>query len=169
MKMSWKYGRWIAVAGLVLGLTGVHTGFADGDQSTIITSEKLTFDYQNQFALFENDVIVVDPQMRIFADTLRVMFDNNNRARLIRAEGRVRILQDDKQARAQVAVYHVDSGKIVLTGDPMVTRGRDTFTAVEITYWRDDNRVEGKPQARLVIHPEGGSRRDVLGGPAGGR
>jgi lipopolysaccharide export system protein LptA len=132
---------------------------------TVITSEKLTFDYQNQYALFEKDVVVVDPSMRLFADTLLVTFDANNKAEKIKAEGKVRILQEDKQARAKVADYNVETGEIVLTGEPQVTRGRDTLTAEVIRFWRDEDRMECSPRARLVIFPDDddGTRGSLFG------
>lgn len=132
---------------------------------TVITSEKLTFDYKNQYALFEKDVVVVDPSMKLFADTMLVTFDENNKAQKIKAEGRVRILQEDKQASSKVAEYDVESGEIVLTGDPQVTRGRDTLTADVIKFWRDENRMECMPRARLVIYPDedGGTRGSLFG------
>jgi lipopolysaccharide export system protein LptA len=129
---------------------------------TVITSEKLTFDYLKKYAFFEKDVVVVDPEMKIFSDTMRVEFDEDNNAEKITAKGNVIIVQEDKRARAAEAVYEVPSGRITLKGEPMVTRGRDIFTAQVITYWRDDERIEGQPQARLVIYPDDDSRRDSL-------
>jgi len=127
---------------------------------TVITSEKLTFDYLKQYAYFEKDVVVVDPQMKIYADTMMVIFSDDNKAKSIKAEGNVIIIQDDKRARAAVAEYKVDVGEITLTGEPMVTSGRNILTAEVIKFWRDDNRMECKPRSRLVIYPD-----DDSGGP----
>ena len=41
---------------------------------TTITSKRLTFDYKRSIAIFEEDVVVVDPQLRIEADNLTVLF-----------------------------------------------------------------------------------------------
>ena len=132
--------------------------------STVITSEKLTFDYKNHFALFENNVLVTDPEMRLTADKLTVMFNEKGAAEVIKAEGNVHITQLDKVARSQVATYDVNSGKIVLAGKPRVTRGRDTLDGEVITFWRDDNRMTCQSRARLVIHPEkDGTSKSFLG------
>lgn len=137
---------------------------------TVITSEKLTFDYIKQYALFEQNVVVVDPQMKIYADTMLVLFDENNKARSIKAEGNVVIVQDDKRARAAVAEYKVDVGEITLTGSPMVTSGKNILTAEVIKFWRDDNRMECKPKSRLVIYPDGdNSAENLFGDPKRGR
>ncbi|HMP91115.1 MAG TPA: LptA/OstA family protein [Kiritimatiellia bacterium] len=137
---------------------------------TVITSDKLTFDYLKQYAFFEQNVVVVDPQMKIYADTMMVTFDENNRARNIKAQGNVIIIQEDKRARATMAEYNVETGEITLTGKPMITSGKNIFTADVIRYWRDDERMEGKPNSRLIIYPEGDAAMDSLfGEPARGR
>jgi lipopolysaccharide export system protein LptA len=141
------------------------------EQLTVITSDKLTFDYKNHFALFEQNVVVVDPQMRITADKMTVNFDDKNKVRLIKAEGRVVIVQEDKQAKSAEAVYDVDQGTVVLTGQPEVTRGHDVLTGRSITFWRDQNRMKVDSDVRLKIFPQGGGARNALlfGDPARGK
>lgn len=137
---------------------------------TVITSEKLTFDYNKQFAMFEKDVVVVDPRMKIYADKMTVRFSADNKAENIKAEGNVIIIQEDKRARGAVAEYDVASGLVTLSGNPMITSGKNIFTADLIKFWRDDNRMVGEPKSRLVIYPEGdGSREKLFGEPIRGR
>jgi lipopolysaccharide export system protein LptA len=142
-----------------------------GESLTVITSDRLTFDYRNRFALFEQNVVVVDAELRITADKMTVNFDEKNDVQLIQAEGRVVIVQEDKQARSAKAVYEVAQGTIVLTGSPEVTRGRDVLTGDTITFWRDENRMKVEPRARLVIHPGSGGARGtlMLGDPTRGK
>ena len=131
---------------------------------TVITSEKLTFDYKKQYALFENNVVVTDPEMQLAADRLTVFFDAKGKAKSIKAEGRVTIQQADKTAQSGLATYDFESGKIVLAVKPRVTRGRDTLEGELITFWRDQNRLICQPQARLVIYPEKGGVKDQFFG-----
>lgn len=172
-KTAWRQIGMVLVGALIVGHVLAQDKKADSTSDsdvTVITSEKLTFDYIKQYAFFEKDVVVVDPRMKIFADTMMVKFDENNRAKSIKAEGNVIIVQEDKRARAAVAEYKVDTGEITLTGEPMITRGKNIFTAEVIKYWRDDERMEGKPQARLVIYPEGDrSSESLFGDPKRGR
>lgn len=165
MKLRRMNAGWMGLL-LLAAVTGwARAAEVPEAELTVITSEKLTFDYQNQYALFEKDVVVVDPSMKLFSDNLLVTFDENNKAKKIKAEGRVRIVQEDKQARSKVAEYNVETGEIVLTGEPQVTRGKDTLTAEVIRFWRDENRMECSPRARLVIYPsEDGSPRESLFG-----
>ena len=131
---------------------------------TVITSEKLTFDYKKQYALFENNVLVTDPEMQLAADRLTVLFDAKGKAQSIKAEGRVTIKQLDKTAQAGLATYDFETGKIVLAIKPRVTRGRDTLEGELITFWRDQNRMVCQPQARLVIYPERGGVKEQFFG-----
>jgi len=169
---SWRFGLVLLLSLVFVSVYAQDKKSETGSDSdvTVITSEKLTFDYIKQYALFEKDVVVVDPRMKIFSDTMMVKFDENNRAKSIKAEGNVIIVQEDKRARAAAAEYKVDTGEITLTGEPMITSGKNIFTAEVIRYWRDDERMEGKPQARLVIYPEGDRTKESLfGEPVRGR
>ena len=51
--------------------------------------------------------------------------------------------------------YDVVSGKIVLAGGPpQVMQGRNILEGEVITFWRDEQRLECKPKARLVVYSE---------------
>jgi lipopolysaccharide transport protein LptA len=149
-------------------ISAAAAGNADGGPAveavTVITSEKLTFDYKKQYALFENNVIVTDPEMQLAADKLTVIFDAKGKAQSIKAEGRVTITQTDKTAQSGLATYDFETGKIVLAIKPRVTRGRDTLEGELITFWRDQNRLICQPQARLVIYPQKGGVKDQFFG-----
>ena len=132
---------------------------ATGDV-TVITSDRLTFDYDKHFAVFERNVVVTDPDMQLAADKLTVQFDEGGKAQTIKADGRVTIQQADKTSHSAVATYDVATGKIVLAGKPQVTRGRDVLEGDVITFWRNENRMICQPQARLVIYPEKGGAKD---------
>lgn len=136
----------------------------DIERVTVVTSERLTFDYKKGYALLEENVLVVDPEMQLACDRLTITFNKAGKAEIIKAEGRVTIIQEDKTAHAAVGVYEVTTGKIVLSGKPRVMRGRDTLEGETITFWRDQNRMICQPGARLVIYPEEGGLRDRISG-----
>lgn len=158
----------LAVAALLAGVPHLVRAEADpaGDL-TVITSDKLTFDYTQRFAFFDGNVVVVDPQMKLYADKMTVLFSASNRISEIKAEGRVYIVQEDKESRSEVAQYNLDQGIIVLTGKPQVTRGQDILTGDKITFWRDQNKMLVEPRARLVINPKDSQSRELLRDPRG--
>lgn len=136
----------------------------DSDQVTVITSERLTFDYRKQYAVFEENVVVTDPEMRLTSSRLAVWFDDAGEVELIKAEGDVYIEQEGTIATAGEATYEVATGKIVLVQEPRLQRGRHYLEATTITYWRNEELLIAEPQPRLVIYPEqGGDRINILG------
>jgi lipopolysaccharide export system protein LptA len=155
-----------ALAGTTRALAE-NAPLADAGKLTVITSDKLTFDYTHHFALFDGNVVVVDPQMKLYADKMTVLFSVSNKVSEIKAEGKVFIVQEDKQARSEVAQYNVDQGIIVLTGKPQVTRGQDILTGDKITFWRDQNKMLVDARARLVINPKEGQASELMGDPRG--
>jgi len=133
----------------------------------VITSDRLNYDAQKQFALFERNVVVNDPSLKMKCDKMTVRFNAKSEVELIDAEGNVVLSQSDKTAWAAKARYEVSTGRITLDGSPRVMRGRDMLLGDRITFWRDQNRMEVEPRARLIIYPEKGGVRDAVSG--GGR
>ena len=167
MKMTYMCG----LLGLLLVAGGARAADKDaakkteGDEEvTIITSDKLTADYKQHYALFDGNVVVTDPQMQLTAEKLTVSFDANNKIKSIKAEGKVNIRQTDKLAKAETATYDIDSGKVVLSGKPRVMRGKDMLEGEIITMFRNESRILVHPRARLVVYPErGGAREQFFG------
>ncbi|MBQ7252204.1 MAG: hypothetical protein IJS32_06360 [Kiritimatiellae bacterium] len=150
-----------AMAGPVLparAAEGLKTGgksIEADDSATVMTSDKLTFDYRKKFAIFEGSVVVSDPRMQLKSDRLTVVFGDDDKIKTIKAEGKVFITQGDKKARGDVATYDLVTGKIVLVGGPpQVLQGRNIMEAEVITFWRDEQRVECRPRARLVVYSD---------------
>lgn len=137
---------------------------ADAADLTVITSDRLEYDAPNRMARFDRNVVVRDPNLQLKADRLTVLFNEDNTVRLIRAEGTVEIVQEDKKAWAESAVYNMVTGEIVMEGNPRVMRGRDMLTAKKITFWRNENRLVCEPDAKLVIHPDKKLGPDFLRG-----
>ncbi len=123
--------------------------------ATVVTADKLTFDYTRRFALFEGNVLVNDPRLQLSAGRLTIILGEDGSARTVKAEDHVLLTQGDKKARAEVASYDIPSGRITLAGGPpQVMQGRNIMEGDVITFWRDQQRIECKPRARLVIYTE---------------
>ena len=160
-----RIGKWMGLAALaaVLGAGIPAQGAMEDDgrsleaspDATVVTADKLTFDYIQKFALFEGRVLVNDPRLQLSSDRLTIVFTEDGGAQTIKAEGKVLLTQGDKKARSDVATYDVPSGKIVLAGGPpQVMQGRNILEGEVITFWRDEQRLECKPKARLVVYSE---------------
>lgn len=136
----------------------------ESGEVTVITSESLVYDSENQSAVFETDVLVTDPDMKLQADKLMVKFDEDNQINYIQADGNVYIEQADKKAWSESASYDLESGKVVLVGDPLIQQGRDMLQGDRITFWRDESRMVCEPNARLIINNQSTQVRSQLEG-----
>lgn len=148
---------------------------------TVITSDRLTYDGGRGLAVFEGNVVVSDPSLKLKSDKLTVFFAERSEVKRMLAEGRVVISSEDRRGWAKRASYDVASGQVVLEGEPRVMRGKDMLIGDRITFWRDENRVLveseknrtptiEQPGARLIIYPEKGrSPLNPTGGNRGQR
>ena len=121
------------------------------DEVTVITSDRLLYDYKNAFAVFEDNVVVIDPDLKLTSDHLLVRFDENGEVESLEAKGQVYIQQEGLTARSELATYDVKKATIILQVNPMVQREGAMLTGDKIIYYRDEGRLECFPNARLII------------------
>lgn len=123
-------------------------------QETIITSNRLEYDYTESAVLFEDNVHVVDAQYTLTADRVLVMMEGTNEVRQIRALGHVVLISGDRTARCPEAVYTKLTGQIVMQGENdtavQLTNKDDKIWGRKITIWLNDQRMECIP-ARLSL------------------
>ncbi|MDD5708862.1 MAG: LptA/OstA family protein [Kiritimatiellae bacterium] len=144
---------------LCLSLAGMATiGTAAAKDArkgeTVITSNRLEYDYKESVVMFEENVKVADPQFTMTADRVLVFLAGTNDVRQVRAVGNVVFVSEGRSARCAQAVYTRADGKIVMTGnDVVLQRAKDQVWGKEVTIWVNDQRMECKP-ARMVIQQE---------------
>lgn len=90
------------------------------DKITVITCDgPLEIDNENSMAVFNNNVVVKNPQGKLFADKAIVYFDKDKKVfKKIIAEGNVKIVKDENVTFADKATYYGDTKRIVLEGRP---------------------------------------------------
>ncbi len=75
----------------------------------------------------------------------------------IEAQGKVRMVQGDRVATGDKAIFYTQDDKIVLTGNPQLWRGENSLKGREIVFFLKENRavVEGDPKKRVeaIIYP----------------
>lgn len=156
--MACKIRMRMALAGLIWmvfasAVAAQGTSWGAATNSTVINSKSMTFDYQKNVATFTGDVIVSDPTIKIMADTMVVEFDENKNPKTVTADGRlVKIWQADRVAVCKRAIYHVISGKLTLTGNPVLTRGADRMAGSRIVFYRDNDKVTCE-NVQMLITP----------------
>ncbi len=122
-----------------------------------ITSDTMEADRADRLVVFKGDVVARE-DFTLFSDELYVHYNNADEIREIIARGNVKIVQGDRTATADRAVYDRKKRTIVLTGHPVVVRCGDRVSGDRITVYVDDENafVEGRDGGRVkaVIMPE---------------
>ncbi len=123
----------------------------DPADSLHVTSQRLEVLDAQGLALFTGDVVARRGDTTLYAETMRVYYDQQTRKLLkIEAVQDVRVIQGDRVATSQAATYETRDASILLTGGARVNQG--------------DNFVEGE---QIVLYLD--QNRSVVEGPSGGR
>lgn len=132
-----------------------------GTNSTMITSKRLTFDPEIHEAVFEGNVVVVDPEVTISSDTLRVRFTEDNKIQAVVAHGSVTITQGDRLGTGEEATYTVTDGQVVMTGSPRIQAGKNVLKADVIKFSPHSKAIVCEPNAVLIMYPDREQRDDL--------
>ena len=159
--------RWTGLVGvgllLAVGAAAQEPAGAADTNATVIRARRLEFDYARRTAVFEGDVVVTDPQVRIESDTLTVVFSAENEPETLTAAGNVRIQQTERRATCERAVYTVRSGLLVLTGEPRMMRGNESIAGTRIVFRRDEDKLTvDNARVQLVPGQRSGGWQDVV-------
>jgi lipopolysaccharide export system protein LptA len=136
--------RSFALAVGLLALSGMATAqeariaFGDLSQDTTlpveVTAETFSVNNADGTAIFSGGVVVIQGEMKMSAAEVRVQYNADQTAidQLI-ASGGVTIMNLGDTAEAREAVYSIDSGVIVLTGDVLLTQGPSAMAGQKLT------------------------------------
>jgi lipopolysaccharide transport protein LptA len=125
-----------------------------------ITSDRIEYDYKELVIAFDAHVRVVDPRFTMTCDRMLVFLEGTNQIKRIICIGNVDGTQPDRHATCNKAVYEHDTGEIVMTGNPVLTRGADRVVGTKITVYQNDQRmvVDG---GRMNLSPETMKNREI--------
>lgn len=118
-----------------------------------VTADSLTVDNAKGTAVFSGNVLVGQGEMRLAAASVTVEYgaDGQSISRL-HATGGVTIANLADAAEAREAVYTIDSGTIVLTGDVLLTQGTSALSGQTLTIHLKDGTgvMEGRVSTTFV-------------------
>lgn len=123
------------------------------DEPIEIVADRLEGDQQLGNAKFFGNVVAKQGDVTIYAEELSIYFQPDNReTEKIVAHTKVRIVQGERVATAEQAVYFSKEGQIVLTGSPEVHQGQDLIQGDEITFFLNEERsiVTGQKGGRVT-------------------
>lgn len=91
----------------------------EGNYITINCTGPLEMRYNEGKAIFYDNVVVNNPQAKLFSDKATVFFDAKDKKKMkIVAEGHVKIVKDDNVAFADRAIYMGEDKQVTLEGNP---------------------------------------------------
>lgn len=94
-----------------------------------VTSDNLSVDQASGAALFTGNVVAKQGEMRLTAGTVRVEYTDGGDGieRLIASEG-VTLVGPNDAAEGDDAVYTIATGRVVMTGNVLLTQGTATIS-----------------------------------------
>ncbi len=122
---------------LAANAQGASVAFGGLKQDTTlpveIAADQLTVNQADGSAIFTGNVLAAQGDMRLSAVVVRVEYsaDGKGIARL-HASGGVTLANLTEAAEAQEAIYTIDSGQVVMTGDVLLTQGSSAISGQKL-------------------------------------
>ena len=99
-----------------------------------VTSESLDVNQGDGSALFEGAVLISQGDMRLSADSVRVINKSEGRGiERLEARGNVVLVSGPDAAESNEADYTVESGEVLMRGNVLVTQGATSISAESMT------------------------------------
>ena len=132
----------------------------DSDSPIELSADELSVSQPDGAATFSGNVLVAQGDLRITADAMRIEYaqgadDGRNRISRLFASGSVMVVTPSEAAEAQEAVYSIDDGTVVLTGDVLLTQGPNAISGDVLTI--DLAGGTGRFEGRVRTVLQGGS------------
>ncbi len=120
-----------------------------------VTAENLSVDQTAGKAVFSENVLIIQGEMRLSADQVTVIYDSVAQGiAQIEAVGNVILISGEDAAESDRADYNVDDGTIVMTGSVLVAQGPSALTADSMTVRLQDGTAQMSGRVRTVLQPE---------------
>lgn len=113
-------------------------------QPIIITSKTLINDSKAKTATFEGDVVAKRGEVTLYAGKMIVYYEDEQKGgniKMIEAIGNVKLVKGDRVITSHKATYYPEpEERVIFTGEPRATEGKNLVTGEKITYFMKDDR-----------------------------
>jgi len=135
----------LAVAFIFICLSVFAEEKKDSPEPIVITSQSLINDNRTKTATFEGNVIAKRAALTLYSNKMIVYYDDNEKGgniKMIEAIGNVRLVKGDRTITSHKATYYPDpEERVIFTGEPRATEGKNLITGEKITYFMKDDRA----------------------------
>jgi lipopolysaccharide export system protein LptA len=108
---------------------------ADPTRPVEVTADSLSVNQADGSATFTGNVLVIQGPMRLSAGEVAVVYAAGDQRRIERltATGGVTLVSGADAAESREAVYTIDNGQVVMTGDVLLTQGSNVISGQKLT------------------------------------
>ncbi|WP_134725195.1 lipopolysaccharide transport periplasmic protein LptA [Paracoccus luteus] len=130
---------------------------ADTSAPVEMTADTLTVDQSGGQAVFTGNVLIGQGEMRLSADKVTVTYAAGGQQKIqsLTATGGVTLVNGPDAAEAAEAVYDVATGNVTLTGDVVMTQGRNVLSGERMLVNLADGTAQVQGRVRSVLQPGG--------------
>jgi len=128
---------------------------ADTKAPVEITSDTLRVNQETGLAVFSGNVHASQGEMRMTTNELTVEYMAEDRSKIHRllAAGDVILVSPTEQAESKNAVYDVTTGQMVMTGDVLLTQGKNVMTGPRLDVDLETGTGEMQGRVRTILQP----------------
>ncbi len=160
------YFRSLAL-GLTLSLTaalalaqGANVAFgsikADPTLPVEVTADTLDVNQEDGSAEFKGNVLVGQGEMRLSAQRVLVIYDDNQSGiERLEATGGVVLVNGPDAAEADRADYTIDDGVIVMSGNVLLTQGANALSANQMTVNLTTGTAQMTGRVKTILNSDG--------------
>lgn len=129
---------------------------SDTSQPVEVTSDQLAVNQTDGTAIFTGNVVVIQGDLRMAAETVRVEYakDDTSKVERILASGGVTLASATEAAEGNEAVYSVASGEIVMTGDVLLTQNGGTIAGQKLIVDLETGTGRMDGRVKTVLQPK---------------
>ncbi|WP_371685617.1 LptA/OstA family protein [Tropicimonas sp. IMCC6043] len=152
----------VSTSAIAAAAQGTEIGFGnsehDGNAPVEVTADQLDMQRDAGRAKFTGNVAVSQGEMRLFGDVVDVEYAENAEGETViqrvHATGNVTLFNGAEAAEGEDAVYTVESGVVVMTGDVLVTQGDNTMAGEKLTVNLDTGIGQMEGRVKVFFNPE---------------
>jgi len=148
----------------------LNAGFAMAQQANIafggmtqdtslpveVDADSLSINNADGSAVFTGNVIVAQGEMRLTAGEVRVEYTaDGGGIKTLHASGGVTLINTADAAEAQDAIYTIESGNVVMTGDVLLTQGANAISGQKLVINLKDGTGVMEGRVKTVFSPSG--------------
>lgn len=147
--------------GLAMPVSAQNVAFggiaADISAPIEVLAGALSVNQKDGSATFSGKVTIAQGEMRLQADEVIVNYVEGGQQRIssLSATGGVLLVSGKDAAEAQEAVYDVATGVINLSGDVVLTQGKNVMTGDKMQVSLGDGTAQVQGRVRTVLQPGG--------------